>query len=103
MTFAKGTPVTDPVIPVRLEGELALATRDGDILAHGKYQEMAGGFSDGLLKVRSSGRILYLRPDGAGTVAFEFVCPKKRHRRSARALGFFGNHAAVMVCGTGTA
>lgn len=201
MTLTKGTPVTDRVIPVRLEGRFALATRDGEILVHGLYQDMAGGFSDGLLMVKSDdrfgflnekgelvvparwedarafqnghafvmagglwgiidrtgavvvqptwdqieyprewtpirkgrdwgvvdasgqlvvplrydkilaspmgpllpvgddGRILYLRPDGEGSVAFEFLCPDKEHQKKARALGFFGNHAAVVVCG----
>jgi hypothetical protein len=201
MTFTQGKPVTDRVIPVRLGGRYALATRDGGILVHGEYEGMAGGFSDGLLRVRSGdrfgfldqtgdlviparwedarafrdghafvmdggrwgiidrtgavvveptwdqieyprewtpvrrgndwgvvdasgrvvvplqydeiraspmgpllpvhddGRILYLRPDGAGTVAFEFECPRRRDRGRARALGFFWNHAALVVCG----
>ena len=201
MTLTKGTPVTDRVIPVRFRSRFALAKRTGEILIHGKYQEMAGGFSEGLLMVKSgsrfgyvdeegelviparweqarifrggyafvmaegrwgiidrtgnvvveprwdqveytrewtpvrqgkdwgvvdlagkvvipvqydeiraspmgplvpvhdNGRILYLRPDGAGTVAFEFQCTKKKHRKKMRALGFFGNRAALVVCG----
>jgi hypothetical protein len=202
MTFTKGTPVTDRVIPVRLEGRLALATRDGDILVHGEYERMASLFTEGLLwvvsdgrfgfvdetgdlviparweqvrwfrnghafvmaegrwgiidrtgnevvaprwdqvgsfasewvpvrlgedwgvidrtgnevvpvqydeiratpmgplmPVHDDGRIFYVRPDGAGTVAFEFICPNRRHRKDAMAFGFFGNHAAVVRCG----
>jgi hypothetical protein len=202
MTLAKGTPVTDRVIPVRLDGKLALATRAGDILVHGEFDEMDAGFGEGLLRVESGGRtgfvdergslviparweraypfrnghafvrdggrwgvidrsgnpvvaprwdqvrfsssnwvivqrgkdlgvvdrsgkvvvpvqydeiraspmgplmpvhddgrIYYLRPDGEGTVAFEFTCPNKKHRERARALGFFGSHAALINCG----
>jgi hypothetical protein len=202
MTLTKGTPVTDRVIPVRLDGKLALATRAGDILVHGEFEEMDPGFGEGLLRVesggrtgfadesgslviparweraypfrnghafvrdgerwgvidrsgnlvvaprwdkvqffprdwvtvqrgedvgviersgkvvvpvqyddilagpmgpllpvRDDGRIYYLRPDGEGTVAFEFTCPNKKHRERARALGFFGSHAALINCG----
>lgn len=202
MTFTNGSPVTDRVIPVRVNGSFALATRDGDIIALEDHDTIDAGFRDGLLKVTDEGksgfldesgkvaippqwdaafpfrngyafvqrqgrwgvidrsgeyvvtprwdqfrfnnadlfavrvgddwgvvdykgevvipprageikttpmgplmpfhvdgRIFYVRPDGRGTVAFEFLCPRKKHRARSRALGFFNQPVALVVCG----
>jgi hypothetical protein len=203
MTLTNGSPVTDPVIPVRLDGSFALATRDGEMVLLPDYQDVDPGFGDGLLQVtfdgkrgfidesgdlviaprwdaafpfrhghafvrldgrwgiidrngdyvldprfdqfrfgsadlfavrvgmdwgvvdhtgqtvvplrfdeikttpmgplmpvHDDGRIFYVQLDGKGTVAFEFVCPRKKHRKESRALGFFNKPLAIVICGS---
>ncbi len=55
MTMESGYPVTGLVIPVRLDGKFGFATRNGELLALGQYDEIRSHFSEGLIEVLSEG------------------------------------------------
>jgi hypothetical protein len=50
------SPIHDEVIPVRLNGQAALALRDGSLLALGKFDEFRGTLSEDRIAVRLNGR-----------------------------------------------
>jgi hypothetical protein len=63
MTLEKGRPIRDKVIPVRLAGKSALATRYGKLIELDDY-DLAGGFSGGLLRVKIEGKSGFLNESG---------------------------------------
>lgn len=48
-------PITDRIIPIRLDGKAGFATRDGRIVALGRYDETWWRFDEGLIRVKSGG------------------------------------------------
>jgi hypothetical protein len=86
-------------ISVRRGRDWGVIDRAGHEVVPAQYDEIRSTPMGPLLPVHDDGRILYVRPDGTGTVAFEFLCPNRKHRKDARAFGFFGNHAAIVACG----
>jgi hypothetical protein len=86
MDIPSREPVRDRVIPVRLDGQTALATRDGRLLAAGRYEAM-GQFSEGRIWVRSGSH--YGFADGNG----ELVIPAS----FTQVQSFAGGYAFVKV------
>lgn len=66
-----GDPVKDSVIPVRLDGKFGFATRDGEVLALGKYDEIDSEFHEGRISVDSGGHYGFADERG------ELVIPAK--------------------------
>jgi hypothetical protein len=89
MTLSSGDPVTDQVIPIRLDGKFGLATRQGEVLAFGRYEEIDWRFEDGLLKVWSGGRSGFANERGELVIPIQFD----------QTFGFRKDHAFVKIGG----
>ena len=60
-------PLLGSVFPVRLNGQAALATRGGQLLALGRYEQIRGPIEDDRIAVRANGRFGFA--DGRGELA----------------------------------
>lgn len=65
-------PVRDSLIPIRLDGKAGFATRDGKILALGRYDDTGLGFSEGRIDVKSGDRYGYADENGTLVVPAQY-------------------------------
>lgn len=89
MTMSSGDPVTGRVIPIRLNGQFGLATRQGEVYALGKYENIDWRFRDDLLEVSSGDRIGFADDRGELVIPCQFD----------EVRGFKGGYAFVKKAG----
>lgn len=72
LEISVGAPVRDSVIPVRFDGKSGFATRVGEVLALGKYDETDSEFHEGRVFVKSGGRYGFADERGELVVPAQF-------------------------------